>query len=80
MPVSVIVHIANEEPIVGEIEEMPNAGDTVLVLSNPRKRDGRDVPFLAENVTTVIWPWVRLAFVEIIPSLAEEEIIGFVRE
>jgi hypothetical protein len=80
MPISVIVHIANEEPIVGEIEEMPTPGDTVLVLTNPRKRDGRDVTFLEDNVTTVIWPWTRLSFVEIMPSIAEEEIIGFVRE
>jgi len=80
MPISVIVHIANEEPIVGEIEDIPNPGDNVLVLNNPRKRDGRDVPFLAENVTTVMWPWVRLSFVEIMPSMGEEEIIGFVRE
>lgn len=80
MPISVIVHIANEEPIVGEIDVMPEARDTVLILTNPRKKDGRDVTFLAENVTTVIWPWDRLSFVEIMPSIAEEEIIGFVRE
>jgi len=80
MPISVIVHISNEEPIVGEIEEMPERGDSVLILSNPRKKDGRDVTFLADNVTTVIWPWERLSFVEIMPSMAEEEIIGFVRE
>lgn len=80
MAISVIVHIANEEPIVGEIEEMPRPGDNVLVLSNPRKRDGRDVPFLADNVTTVIWPWERISFVEVMPSITDEEIIGFVRE
>ena len=80
MAISIIVHIANEEPIVGEIEEMPRPGDVVLVLSNPRKRDGRDVPFLADNITTVIWPWDRVTFVEIMPSITDEEIIGFVRE
>ena len=80
MPISVIVHIANEELIVGEIEDMPTPGDTVLVLSNPRKRDGRDVTFLQDGVTTVIWPWPRIAFLEIMPSMDDEEIIGFVRE
>lgn len=80
MTISVIVHIANEEPIVGEIEAMPSAGASILVLKNPRKRDGRDVPFLADNVTTVIWPWSRLSFVEVMPSITDEEIIGFVRE
>ena len=80
MPVSVIVHIANEEPIVGEIDEMPTPGDSVLILSNPRKRTGQDVDFLANNVNVVIWPWVGINFVEIMPSEAEEEIVGFVRE
>lgn len=80
MPISVVVHISNEEPIVGEIEGMPSPGDSVLILSNPRKRDGRDVAFLADNVTTVIWPWDRVSFVEIMPSISDEEIIGFVRE
>lgn len=80
MAVSVIVHIANEEPIVGEIEELPTAGDSVLILKNPRKRTGQDVDFLAANVNVVIWPWVGINFVEIMPSEAEEEIVGFIRE
>ncbi len=80
MPISVLIHIANEEPILGEIEEMPNITDTLLVVQNARRRDGKDVNYLAENVTTVIWPWSRLNFVEIMPSEDEEQIIGFVRE
>ena len=80
MPISVLVHISNEEPILGEIEEMPTPGDTVIIVSSPRKRDGRDVTFLEANVTTVIWPWEQVSFVEVMPSGEEEEIIGFVRE
>ena len=80
MPITVIVHILNSDPIVGEIEEMPTPGDTVIIVSSPRKRDGRDVTFLEANVTTVIWPWEQVSFVEVMPSGEEEEIIGFVRE
>jgi hypothetical protein len=81
MPISVILHIANEEPIAGEIEEMPEPGDTVLIVSNPRRRDGKDLPYLtAQEVTSVIWPWEKINFLEILPSEEEEEIIGFVRE
>ena len=80
MPISVLVHISNEEPILGEIEELPTPGDTVIIVSSPRKRDGRDVTFLEANVTTVIWPWNQVSFVEVMPSGEEEEIIGFVRE
>ena len=80
MPISVLVHISNEEPILGEIEELPTPGDTVIIVSSPRKRDGRDVTFLEANVTTVIWPWNQVSFVEVMPSGEEDEIIGFVRE
>lgn len=80
MPTTVIVHIANEEPIVGEVEELPVPSDSLLVLHNPRQRTGKDLHFLAAHVTVVIWPWLRINFVEIMPSATEEEIIGFVRE
>lgn len=80
MPISVILHISGEEPIIGDIEEMPQAGDSVLILNNPRKRDGKDVPYLDADVTVVIYPWDKVNFVEIMPAEAEEEIVGFVRE
>jgi hypothetical protein len=59
---------------------MPQANDSVLILHNPRKRDGKDISYLAADVTTVMWPWEKVNFLEIMPSEAEEEIIGFVRE
>jgi hypothetical protein len=81
MPISVILHIANEEPIAGEIEVMPEAGDTVLIVQNPRRRDGKDLPYITSSeVTSIIWPWEKINFLEILPSEEEEEIIGFVRE
>jgi len=69
----------NEDPVVGEIDKLPNAVDTVITLKNPRRKDGKDLIFLEANVTTAIWPISRLVLIEILPS-TEEEIIGFVRE
>ncbi|MEK6221735.1 MAG: hypothetical protein N2D54_05765 [Chloroflexota bacterium] len=80
MAISIIVHISNEEPLVGEIEELPTPSDSLLVVMNPRKRDGKDLHFLAVNVTYVIWPWDKINFVEIMPSEDDEQVIGFVRE
>lgn len=80
MPLTVLIHIQNEDPIVGEIEEMPSPTDTSLMVQNPRRRDGKDIHFLNDDVSIVIWPWSRISFLEILPSGAEEEIIGFVRE
>jgi hypothetical protein len=80
MSITVIVHISNEDPVVGEIEEMPSSSDTNLTVSNPRRRDGKDIHYIDSDVTVVLWPWNRIAFLEILPSEEEERIIGFVRE
>ena len=80
MAYTVVIHITNEEPIIGEVDELPAANDNILMVHNPRRRDGKDVQYLSNDVVTVIWPISQVAFVEIIPSEGEERIIGFVRE
>ncbi len=77
---TIIVHIANEEPTVCEIENLPGPSDQSLIIYNPRRRDGKDIHYLDENVTTVIYPWHRINFVQVLPSEEMEEAIGFVRE
>lgn len=77
---SVIIHIQNEDPILGEMEAIPSSGDTMLIVKNPRRRDGKDLPFIDANVSTVVWPVSRINFIEVMPTSEEEEIITFVRE
>ncbi len=76
---TVVVHLPNEEPMVGEIEKIPDPKDNLIVLYNPRRRDGRDVHYLEDDVEAVILPLSRTTLIELMPS-EEEEIIGFVRE
>jgi hypothetical protein len=80
MPHSVILHIAGEPSIVGEVEELPKPTDTIITVSNPRLRDGKDVHYLEHNVVKVIWPIEKLSLIEILESEEEENLIGFVRE
>jgi hypothetical protein len=77
---TLILHILNADPVVGECEELPSPADTMVAVSNPRTRDGKDIHYLAENVVTVYFPVEKLNFIEIMPGKEEEEIIGFVRE
>jgi hypothetical protein len=77
---TLILHILNADPVVGEVDELPEASDTMIILNNPRMRDGKDVPYLAENAVTVYWPVEKLNFIEVMTGKEEEEIIGFVRE
>ncbi len=80
MAYTLLLHIANEEPTLVEVEKLPETHDVVVIGMNPRRRDGKDLPNLAPSVTTVIWPMSRMTFIEVMPSGEEEKVVGFVRE
>lgn len=81
MTISVIIHIHNAEPILGEIDELPAPTDYLIKLNNPRQIDGKEINYIQEQVTSVLWPIENINFIEILPGEEEEEeIIGFVRE
>jgi len=80
MPISIVIHIQNGEPILGEVDELPGPSDQIITVHNPRRLDGKDLNYIQESVSTVIWPVNNLTFIEVLPGEEEEEIIGFVRE
>lgn len=80
MPFSLVLHLQNEDAVIGEVEELPKPTDNSVTLSNPRRLDGKELFYVQENVVTVTWPLHRINFIELLPSAADEEIIGFVRE
>lgn len=80
MAVTVIVHIENQDPVVGEVDELPSTTDQFIIVKNPRLRDGKDLSYLVEGVNTVIWPIIRINYIELMPTEEEERIIGFYRE
>ncbi len=77
---SVLIHLMNEDPVLGEVDALPGVNDMLICIKNPRRRDGKDLHYLEANVNTVMWPIARLNFIEVMPSGEEEEIISFVRE
>jgi len=50
MSYSVILHIAGETAIMGEIDDLPKPVDSIIVVSNPRQRDGKDLHYINNNV------------------------------
>ena len=80
MPYSIILHIAGEASIAGEIEDLPKPTDNIIVVMHPRQKDGKDLHYIDSSVNTVIWPLVKVSFIEILENAEEEKIIGFVRE
>jgi hypothetical protein len=80
MAYTVLIHLANEDPILAEMDELPGPQDQVIVISNPRQRDGKDLHYVQPEVQTLVFPWNRITFVEIMPTDEEEEVFGFIRE
>jgi hypothetical protein len=80
MTLEVIVHLNNEDPIVAEIERIPEPTDQTLVLMNPRRRDGRSLHYVTEGATSFLFPWTRISFIEIMGSEEEEDVVEFFRE
>jgi hypothetical protein len=80
MAYTLILHISGELPIAGEVDELPKPTDTLLVISNPRLRDGKELHYIDNSVVKVIWPIDRITLIEVLESEEQEKIIGFVRE
>jgi hypothetical protein len=80
MPYTVMIHVLNEDAVVGEVESIPEPNDQIIIVSNVRRRDGRDVSYVLPETNTVVYPWSRVHCVEILPSEEEEEIVSFIRE
>jgi hypothetical protein len=56
---TLLFHIQNDDPIVGEVEELPSTTDQLITVNNPRRRDGKDVHYLESNVVAIILPVIR---------------------
>ncbi|MGA9397029.1 MAG: hypothetical protein WBV22_02110 [Anaerolineaceae bacterium] len=77
---TVIVHIMGEESVMGEIEKIPDPGDNMIILRNPRRKDGRDLDNIEPEADVVIWPITRINLIELVGAGEGEKIITFVRE
>ena len=72
---TLVLHMINEDPVVGEVTEIPVKTDTLIFLKNPRRRDGKRLHYLEENAEVVAWPVARLSFFEILRGEVDEEML-----
>jgi hypothetical protein len=78
---TIILHISNEEAIIAEIEKLPDTRDMIVIVNNPRRRDGKDLHYLEDEVISMIIPWHRINFIEVLPGSGElDEVITIVRD
>ncbi len=80
MTYKLLLHLHNDDPLIGEVDELPGRTDQLITINNPRRKDGKDIHYLEGNVVTIIIPVVRITFIEIIPSEMDEKIISFVKD
>ena len=70
--ITLLLHISNSDPIKLDVEEMPKPTDTMIIGKNPRERTEKEVAWIQEGVTTVIFPIWRIVSIELLPSAADE--------
>jgi hypothetical protein len=80
MAYTVLVHIMNEDPVLGDMEDLPAATANFITINNPRRRDGKDLNNIQANVTTVLFATHRVMYIEVVPGEAGEKLVTFVRE
>jgi hypothetical protein len=81
MAVTIQIHISNADPIIAEVDKMPDPQAAFLTCTNPRSRDGKPVYYVDADAIYVLFPWHRISFVEIYPGEEEKkEIETFYRE
>lgn len=77
---TVIVHIVGEDPVIAEIDQEPQPSDNFIHITNMRKRDGKEVHYLSPGVQSVMFPWSRITFLEIMVDEEERgKVIDFFR-
>ncbi len=80
MSIEVILHLQNEDPVVAEIESLPDPTHLNILITNPRRRDGRPLHYVTEGARAFIFPWSRISFIEVMGEEEAEEVVEFFRE
>ena len=81
MAYTVILHMPSADPVLAEMEELPRPGDTSIVVTNIRTKEGDVVGYIDREAETFIFPWHRVSFIEVLPSEAERaKVLKFFRE
>jgi hypothetical protein len=80
MSMEIIIHLVNEDPILAEMDTMPDPTHQSIIINNPRRRDGRPLHYVTEGATTFIFPWNRITFIEVMETEEAREVVEFFRE
>lgn len=77
---TIYVHMLDIEAFLAEVEELPDPKDSFVACLNPRRRDGKDLHYVLDEVNLILVPWSRINFIEVMPTGEEEEVFTFIRD
>jgi hypothetical protein len=65
---NVVVHLANEQPLMADMFAMPTPSDVALVCTNLRDMNGKRPIFVDDIASYFVFPLTFVRFVEIPPA------------
>jgi hypothetical protein len=81
MAISVLIHIANSDAVMAEVEELPDPADSFILCTNPRAKDGKPIHYFDPEASRFLIPWHRITYVEAYPTEDDQaEVEIFFRE
>ena len=63
-----VIHLANEQPLVCDLFEMPSTADVTLRCTNLRTLAGKRPIFADHSESTFLFPYLHIRFLEIPPG------------
>jgi hypothetical protein len=70
--ITLLVHINNQDSIKIDVDDIPQTTDNVLIGKNPRDKTDKELEWLEDGVTSIVFPWWRVTFIEVLPSPSDE--------
>jgi len=67
-----VLHIANEQPLVCDLFELPNPSDVALRCTNLRMLDGKRPIFIDDMASVFVFPYIHIRFIEVPAAAAAE--------
>lgn len=81
MAVRALIHLFNDDPVLCDLDTIPEPSDNFVRVRNPTKRDGKPIDVIADGATSVLYPWSRITFIELFGEESKrEEVVSFFRE
>lgn len=63
----VVLHLANEQPLVADLFSLPGPGDSLLRCTNLRTLAGKRPVFADDQASVFLFPMLHLRFIEVLP-------------